>query len=243
MKIYRVIKILPWRFQVLVNKFFAKHSWTLSQAGQDLWVFGEAFNEKSEGFFLDIGAHDGVDISNTYLLEHRYNWAGICIEANPVTFEVLKRNRRSTCVNACLDSKEGEVEFALRGVLGGIIRDGLDNIKSHSDFTTHRIPTTTLLKVLKEHEAPTVIDYLSIDVEGAEETILASFPFEHYRFNCITIERPSEMLRKLFVTHGYVLIKEISGLDCFYVHRQYMDEYKRNLFDFYEKKHLALRWS
>jgi hypothetical protein len=62
-----------------------------SQAGQDLWVFGEVFNEQRSGFFLDIGAHDGVVLSNTYVLENRYDWRGICIEANPDTFEELKK--------------------------------------------------------------------------------------------------------------------------------------------------------
>jgi len=64
------------------------------------------FNEKRNGYFLDIGAHDGIHISNTYLLERRYGWSGICIEANRDTFLKLQKNRKATCVNACLDSCE-----------------------------------------------------------------------------------------------------------------------------------------
>src|SRR5215472_7304519 len=78
-----------------------------SQVGQDLWVFGEVFNEQRNGFFLDIGAGDGVDLSNTYILENRYGWRGICIEANPDAFEVLRKNRCCQCVNACVDQAEG----------------------------------------------------------------------------------------------------------------------------------------
>ena len=75
----------PLRARLHERRFFR------SQAGQDLWVFGEVFNEQRNGFFLDVGAHDGVAISNTYILENRYDWRGICIEANPDTFEVLKK--------------------------------------------------------------------------------------------------------------------------------------------------------
>lgn len=39
------------------------------------------------GFFLDIGAHDGIELSNTYVLEKKYNWSGICVEANPYSFK------------------------------------------------------------------------------------------------------------------------------------------------------------
>ncbi|MGC4079207.1 MAG: hypothetical protein QM702_19630 [Rubrivivax sp.] len=75
--------------------------------------------------FLDIGAHDGVSISNTYVLALR--WNGLCIEANPKTFQALIRNRRAACINVCLDRTEGEVDFAVRDVLGGIVSPELDN--------------------------------------------------------------------------------------------------------------------
>ena len=73
------------------------------------------------------GAHDGISISNTYLLERKYGWTGICVEANPDSFEQLKRNRRAVCVHACLDSTEGFVNFAKRDVMGGIVSADTDN--------------------------------------------------------------------------------------------------------------------
>ena len=42
------------------------------------------------GYFIDIGALDGVTMSNTYLLETRYDWTGICVETNPDYFMELK---------------------------------------------------------------------------------------------------------------------------------------------------------
>lgn len=231
------------RLRNSIKRLLFRHVWTFSQAGQDLWVFGEAFNERERGFFIDIGAHDGITFSNTYLLERRYKWTGLCIEANPLTFDKLTQNRRATCMNVCLDNSVGEVDFVLRGMNGGILGDNLDNRVHPSASRVQRIKTVPLMNVLLERAVPRIIDYMSIDVEGAEDRVLESFDFDQYQFNCLTIERPSERLRKTFGDHGYLLIKEIYGLDCFYVHRDYLKQYNTNLFDFYKKKQISLRWS
>ena len=214
-----------------------------SQFGQDVFVFGEVFNEKKKGFFLDIGAHDGVYLSNTFLLEYRYGWSGICIEANPQTFTRLQAKRRVICENVCLDRSEGEVEFALRDVFGGIVDPSMDNDGSELEGRELvKQKTMPLVQVLEKHQAPQMIDYLSIDVEGAEERVLADFDFSRYRFHCITIERPTTLLRALFQKHGYILVREIPEFDCFYIHQDFTEQYLDNIQAFYEKKHFFLRW-
>ncbi|MDR9365302.1 MAG: FkbM family methyltransferase [Balneolaceae bacterium] len=234
-------KLLPVSSKKIFRKKLNLRRISISQAGQDFWVYGEAFNEKENGYFVDIGAFDGLHISNSYLLETDYNWSGICIEANPKQFHDLKKNRNVTCLNVCLDQQEGEVEFIQRHVMSGIIDDDLDNTASDDlKGEVISIHTTTLRKVLKENNAPKVIDYLSIDVEGAEERILSEFDFNEYKFRSITIERPSDKLRSIFEDNDYCLIKEIPGLDCFYIHRDFLDQYHSNLFQFYHKKYLRL---
>jgi hypothetical protein len=69
---------------------------SLAHVGQDSWVFGEAFNGKRKGYFLEIGSGNGVTMNNTYLLEKRFGWQGICIEPNPESLAHLKRNRFCT---------------------------------------------------------------------------------------------------------------------------------------------------
>ena len=218
-----------------------RHSLVVSQAGQDFLIWAEAFNERRNGYFLDIGAFDGVHVSNTFLLERRYGWRGICVEANPDRFAELARNRRSTCLNVCLDSKEGEVEFALRDELGGIAGLSMDS-RATGPAPVIRLKTRRLIDVLRENSAPAIIDYLSIDVEGAEDRILLDFDFKAYRFNTITIERPSEKLRAAFRDNGYRLVKEIPGLDCFYVHEHFLHVYLKNMYEFYWKRHFLFRW-
>jgi len=217
------------------------HSVSVSQAGQDFWVYGEVFNEKRGGYFVDIGAHDGVYLSNTFILEKRYGWTGICIEANEATFDSLKKNRTAYCVNSCIDSFERTVRFVGSSVMGGIIAPDCDN-KSAANLPISQIQTETLAAVLNRLKAPKAIDYLSIDIEGAEDRALLKFPFCTYRFSCMTVERPSTALRQVLSENDYLLIKEIPGLDCFYVHRSHQEQYWNNMVSFYEKKFILKRW-
>lgn len=220
-----------------------RNSVSASQAGQDCWIYGEVFNEQTGGFFLDIGAHNGVDISNTFILEARYGWKGICIEANPLTFPELKKNRKCKCINTCIDNKEGEVNFVLDGVCGGILADDCDNVDSDKgERNIVSIKTQRLTNLLDSENAPREIDYLSIDIEGAEDRALLNFDFDKYIFRCISIERPSKELRLLLTNKKYILVKEIPGLDCFFVHSSFVKTYTQNIFYFYNKKFLTKKW-
>jgi FkbM family methyltransferase len=238
-----IAKYLPTFLKSAIKNRLQPHVCHWSQAGQDLWVSGEAFNEMRQGFFLDIGAHDGIYLSNTYLLERKYDWTGICVEANPDSFERLRKNRRATCIQACLDSAEGFVDFAKKGVFGGIISANTDN----NDLQDKRdevlsLKTKCLEKVLAENGAPMELDYVSIDVEGAEERILGNFNFKRHRFKCLTIERPNALVRTLLREAGYILVKDIPRLDCFFVHESFVEQYCANLQAFYLKKQVTLRW-
>lgn len=209
---------------------------SVSQLGQDFWVIGEVFNEKRNGFFLDVGAAGGVIISNTLLLEKRYNWRGICIEANPEAYSELAQVRNAQCLNCCVDDKEGEVQFLKKGLFSGIVDNSTDlQAEVGKNSGTIKLRTRPLRAILDEYGAPKTIDYLSIDVEGAEERILMSFPFSEYRFLCMTIERPKPALSETLKKAGYILLKEIPGFDCFYLHESFVPEYQKNMFEFWAK--------
>ncbi len=232
-----LINLLPPSVRRGLRRGIYRYATLASQAGQDYWVFGEVFNEKKQGYFVDVGAHDGLNISNTYLLEKRYQWSGLCIEANPTTFLELELNRNVSCLNICLDQQEGEVLFNPDGVMGGIVDQGLDNEQS-SVSGAITLKTKTLNSVLAEASAPEVIDYLSMDVEGAEERVLADFDFSAYTFLCISIERPSELIQTLLRDNNYILVKRIPGLDSFYIHQDYAEAYYQNTLEFYRKKRM-----
>lgn len=204
-----------------------------SQAGQDLWVIGECFNETRAGVFLDIGAYDGVTISNTYGLEVGYSWTGYCVEANPKLFAQLSKNRKCHCVNACIDHSKSKVRFAPGDALGGIVGEDTDNKLESSDDLF--LETRSLMQLMDEINAPLTIDYLSIDIEGAEGRALSSFDFRRCVFNAITIERPSDKLNGLLKKNGYILVRSIPGLDSFFIHSSFLEDYRKNVFSFYRK--------
>ncbi len=94
-----------------------------------------------------------------------------------------------------------------------------------------RIRSRPLATILEENGSPKVIDYLSIDVEGSEERILPSFPFSRYCFSHDDHRTSKQRLKEILRLHGYVLIKEIPHLDCFYVHESFIGDYQNNVFE------------
>lgn len=219
-----------------IKKYIAPFTLSASQTGQDLWVYGEAFNEMRNGFFLDVGAHDGLSISNTVILERRFGWKGICIEANPETYAALVKNRKCRCVNVCLDAVEGEVDFELNDVFGGIVRHQKNEQGENlGKSSIARLSTRPLTAVLEECGAPREIDYLSIDVEGAEERVFSGLDLEKYRFKVITIERPTEATQNLLISAGYECVKMLPGLDFYYIHNLFKNQYIRNTYLFHSR--------
>ena len=82
--------------------------------------------------------------------------------------------------------------------------------------------TISLYDMLKKHNAPQFIDYLSIDTEGSEYEILNAFDFSAYRFGCITVEHNFTPMREkifnLLSQNGYERkFTEFSRFDDWYV--------------------------
>jgi len=198
-----------------------------SQFDQDKWHIEEAVNFQTNGFFVDIGALDGEYYSNTYILEKYLDWKGICIEPNPLQYQSLIKNRKSINLNDCLDYTSHEVDFRYdNNLFAGIVDHDTDNNperranqlkESYQNNGVIRVMTKTLEQVLDENHAPHIIDFLSIDVEGAETRILKNFPFDKYIFLAMIIERPSIELNQILQEKGYVFVKN-DLCDTYYVH-------------------------
>jgi len=62
---------------------------SVSQLGQDLWAL-DMLNNKRDGVFIEIGASDGIYLSNTYFLEKEFNWKGLCIEPSTEYINLVK---------------------------------------------------------------------------------------------------------------------------------------------------------
>ena len=153
-----------------------------SQVGQDKLV-SEIYHGKRHGYFLDVGAYDGVTISNTFHFESELGWIGICVEPLPNVFPKLKSNRTCVCENSCVATSEGKVFFKCRGKGSKIVLSpGKHTVECKAE---------TLVAILDRNNAPKNIEYMSIDIEGTELEVLESFPFDRYGFGVITVEHNS----------------------------------------------------
>lgn len=200
----------------------------IGQKGQDEWIIDTIFKYKKEGYFVDLAASDGIKINNTLLLEKKLDWNGICIEPNPNFYKKLKTNRNCNVTDIVVD-KNNDIIIDFRidnGELGGIIDIDTDNNynirgRQLKNAKILKLKTKTLEYILDHFKAPKVIDYLSLDVEGAEERILSNFPFHKYTFLAMTIERPTPDLEKILFNNDYVFVMKSKKLpfDTFYVHK------------------------
>ena len=162
------------------------------QLGQDLWVLRRT-GFKYGGFFVDVGASDGVLMSNTFLLEKTYRWRGICLEPNRDTFPRLVRNRDCTCRPECAYSESDKVlPFVPAGPFGSLEEfadsDSHGPLRGPARPRTHDVCTISLNDLLEQEDAPRDIEYVSIDVEGAEYEVLRAFDFDRWRVRHWTVE-------------------------------------------------------
>src|SRR5688572_29398394 len=79
-----------------------------SEYGQDLLVLSQ-LDFKRSGYFVEFGATNGVDISNTYLLESEFGWNGILAEPARCWHEALGRNRRAHIETRCVWKESNRV--------------------------------------------------------------------------------------------------------------------------------------
>jgi FkbM family methyltransferase len=203
---------------------------SISQLGQDLEVVS-FYDEKKDGYFIEIGASDGIYLSNTYLLEIQYNWKGICVEPIPEKYIKLIENRpNSICYdNAIYHSSDIIMDFDIANnfdVLSGIsiYLGDVEHLKKEIDKnkSTIKVKTLSLNDLLEQSNAPTFIEYLSLDTEGSEYEILKPFNFKKYTFGLIHVEHNyveprRSNIRNLLVSNNYVYIGE-NEFDDMYKH-------------------------
>jgi len=165
-------------------------------------IFALLVNRFKPGYFLEIGANDGFTLSNTVYLEEHFGWLGLLVEANPQYIASLNKRKARSVISAVVE-KEGHYEFCSAGLYGGI-KDQLD--KTHEARTKDAESITvwgaTLGRILEENNAPELIDFISVDVEGAEVQIVRQMcGLENYRFACGCIEFNARRDDYLSITH------------------------------------------
>eukprot|EP00980_Cylindrotheca_fusiformis_P008935 scaffold1909_cov130-Cylindrotheca_fusiformis.AAC.2 len=179
-----------------------------SQARQDEAVMS-LLGGKRNGYFVDLAANDATTLSNTYALEKYFGWKGLCVEPNPDYFYNLSHYRENCDLVAAVvgRARMEQVFFYEAGDHSGIL--GFDNPERFKERSKQEY-TVTLLEIFERFNVPKEIDYLSLDVEGAEDFILSAFPLENYEVKLMTIERPNKELQTFLESKGYKQMQRLS---------------------------------
>jgi len=200
-----------------------------SQHKQDEFIYNNFFLNKKDGVFLEIGAHDGISLSNTYFFEKELNWNGICIEPISTLFKELKENRKCICVEGCIADFSGKGLFLeiegyaqmLSGLVSKYNKKHLNRIDY--DMSVYggskketEVDCYILNDLLKQNNI-SKIDFCSLDVEGAELDILKTIDFDNFYFDVFSIENNSGTsdIKKFMEKNGYEAM-ELLGCDEIY---------------------------
>ena len=199
-----------------------------SQLGQDRFI-DEFFENQKNKFFLDIGANDGITLSNTFFLEKERSWSGICIEPLPEEFSMLQKNRISINLNYCVSDFEGETDFTYiegyANMLSGIptMYDNrhkeriLGEVNHYGGkINTIKVKVKPLQTILDEFKVKE-IDFCSIDTEGSEFSIVKSIDYEKTDIKVFIIENNYQEtnIQSFLESKGYVLYKKLEWDDIF----------------------------
>jgi len=194
-----------------------------SQFRQDIFVLNE-LGFKKNGYFVEFGATNGVDISNTHLLEKHFGYTGILSEPNPKQLGDIRSQRTSIVDVSCVWKETGKtLKFVEKGDLSTL--EGFSELDMHGKKRRGRptfdVQTISLNDLCEKYNAPAQIDYLSIDTEGSELEILSHHNFDAYTFKVITVEhnytKNREKIFELLTSKGYLRkYEQLSQTDDWY---------------------------
>lgn len=197
-----------------------------AQLFQDLWVLWELDLHK-HGYFVEFGAFDGRRLSNTFLLEKEYGWRGVLAEPNPEMHDAIRENRSAILDERCVLTTSGDrIDLIVTHEAEYSSIDRHTQSDSHAPLRSRgrrvSVPTVSLADLLHEHDAPPVIDYMSIDTEGSELEILKAYDWSRH-IRCLSIEhnhtRNHESIDELLHRYGYVRrFADLSKWDAWYIH-------------------------
>lgn len=196
----------------------------------------EKYLDFEGGFYVELGANDGVRFSNTYYYETQRDWRGVLIEPAPNRFLECRANRGARNFVACAAcvSFDYEHEFVkmyysdLMSVTTDLETDvisatahaelGRQFLSREADVFLFGAQARTLNAILIEAKAPRLVDFLSLDVEGAEIEVLKGVDHSQFRFKYMLIEsRNIEKLEAYLMPLNYRLAEKFDEHDYMFV--------------------------
>jgi len=206
------------------NKYYAAH-------GIDQYVKETFFPNKTNGYFIDVGAHNGIDVNNTYYFENE-GWNGICFEPIPEIFKQLEQNRKCTLVNKAISNTEGTAQFFLiegySDMLSGLVdeypQEHIARINREIEqYNQNYNYIDVICSTFDKEVIETNINLLSIDTEGAELTILKTINFTKYNVDIMIVEYNyhNQELIGLLHNNNFEVIQQ-QGVDLIIKNKNYV---------------------
>jgi FkbM family methyltransferase len=211
-------KIIPYKFKTFYKKNFIKFN-GLKKIDEKMLKYINYDN----GFYIEIGAHDGVHNANTLYFEKYKNWHGILIEPSPhYKFLIKNRSKKNYFFNNGCSKFNNESKSTLQG--NGdysffkhlVDKKFLNHYSNKLKLTRKKISNTmvkirTLNSILIESSAPKLIDFLSLDVEGMEIDVLKGVDFNSFNFKYLLIECSNQ--QKFRETNQFLTKKDYMHID------------------------------
>lgn len=199
-----------------------------SQFGQDKYIYESFFGGKTDGVVVEIGASHPSEFSNSLFFEN-LGWSGVLVEPNENDAKLLKDQRKLPVESSAIYNKSGEFDFLLcegyTKVLSGILDEQnpyhLERIRS--EIAQHggssqvvKVNCITFSELAQKYNLQS-IDYLSIDTEGSEYSILTSIPWTKISPICISVENnyKDSKIKGYLEDRGYSLVANL-GCDEIY---------------------------
>lgn len=192
------------------------------------------------GFYVELGAHDGVFSSNTYFLQKKSNWTGLLIEPSLDLFFKCVNNRGNLNIvlnYACVafGYKKKFVEMIYSGAMtvqknkNSDIKDpalhakqGMRFVKNYNQLIEFCSRAKTLNQILIDNDIRKKIDFLSIDTEGVEIEVLKGLDFDEFKFKFILIEsRGIDKIIDFLKKKQYVLEEQLTEIDFLFINKNY----------------------
>ncbi len=192
-----------------------------SQYGQDFFLWSKFFRHINDGFFIEIGANDPIQNSNSYFFEQQ-GWRGVGIDPISRFDGLWKDNRSSQFFCGAVADKEMQINFveilpkegwehALSGFKENVRPEDL-NIYDYIEYPVLAKPLSSYLTDIPQ------VNLIMIDVEGAEIQVLQGIDFDHLKPDFVMIENISEYggndyIREYMKNYGYHCIARIAATD------------------------------
>lgn len=206
----KIKSIFPIKFKTFVKKFRNFNSYN----NLDKQML-EYINYKN-GFYVDIGANDGVNQSTTWYFEKKLKWRGILIEPLPHVYKELIQNRSDknyffNCAAVSKDYKKKKIELSFNN-------DSLTaKIKSleidDKNKQTIKVKALTIKEIFNKTKPNTkFIDFFSLDVEGAELEVLNGIDFKKNIIKFFLIETSNfKQLNSFMSKKKFKFVKRLSN--------------------------------